>query len=841
MRPSIAAGRLLTASWCLWPLLIVFLLAPVVQAQPWAAEFEQQLVAWQAQLDAATDELDHDFADTDPALAQNQLQQVLRQVRLAEQNIAQQIQAEQKRLDTLGEPPAEGEPAEDPLLAQLRDDLNRQLSEARAYEKRMELVRTRAQTLLTDIASWQRKQMRDVVLLRNPPPLTAAIWRQAGRDGLTFVREVIKLPSAWWHDYVLGHGNRRHLWWLLALPLAGFLIAWPLRYWILRRYGRNPDELEPTYARRIMKAFTDGLANAIVPVVVISLVAGALAWQGVLSGLFGYLAYAVITAFAVALLVFGLLRAALSPHLVQWRVLPVEPVYIGTLLRLLALVLALLTVAMVLFNAAWRVDLSTEPLEAVFFLIQSTLTALALTALLSPRYWTRSVVASQELGTADEAAAPAPGDVDAEPEQKSDEAADPGPHGAASLWIFLLHVLRWGVWITPVLALAGYGRLAFITQARLVGSAALVGVVWLFRLALHEALQRVISSRVDKRVRSGDSDPSMGSRMRLFWASLVADVLVLVPAAYGLLLLNGIPLATLRLWTRSLLTGFVIGNFSITPSTVLVAVLVFAAGLALTSLFRRWLVARLLPNTRLDQGAQNSVAVGAGYVGVSLTLLLVVSALGIDMSRLTIVLGALSLGIGFGLQNLVQNFAAGILLLIERPIKVGDWVEIGGTVGTVRRISVRSTEIEAFDRSIVFVPNSDLTAQQVINRNHRNAVARLILPIQTTSDADPLQVERVLLDCASAQTHVRWYPESYVWFRGFAGGVLNFELRVYIDHTDYWVTVDNALHHAIVIAFRDAGITLASPQRDVRLHEPPPAHAAAQAQPDPDVDDAAPA
>ena len=170
---------------------------------------------------------------------------------------------------------------------------------------------------LLPIASWQRKQVRDVVLLRNPPPLTVAIWRQAGVDGLAFVREVTKLPSDWWRDYVTEQGQGRHLLWLLLLPVAGFLITWPLRRWILRRFGRNPDELEPTYARRIVKAFTDGMANAIVPVAMISLVAGALAWQGVLSGLFGTLVYAVIGGFATVLLVgaigVGIERLAYMP------------------------------------------------------------------------------------------------------------------------------------------------------------------------------------------------------------------------------------------------------------------------------------------------------------------------------------------------------------------------------------------------------------------------------------------------------------------------------------------------------------------------------------------------
>lgn len=835
------------AGWCVRSWLLVLLLAVAVQAQPQpqsqppSPSLDQQLGDWQAQLDAAEKKLDAGFTDDGVTVTQGQLEQLLRQVRQGEQAVAQQLQAVQKRADTLGEAPAEDAPLEDPLIAQLRADLNKQLADARAHEKRMELVRSRAETLLTDIAGWERRQAHDVIMQRNPMPLSLSIWRQAGAGGLAFARELIALPSAWWTENMRGAGSGRRLLWLLALPLGGLLLTWPLRRGILRRFGRNPQEPDPSYARRIGAALADGLANIIVPVVMISLVVGVLAWQGVLAGLFGNLIYAVVAVFSAALLVFGLFRAALSPQLVQWRVVSVVPTQMHALLGLLALVLGLLAVSLVLTSTAWRADLLTPPLEAVFFLLQSLVTALALTGLLAPRLWIGSTGSPPE-PVADAAV---PDDAGGGPARAGGEAAEAPPSaGKASRWIWvLLHLVRWSVWITPLLALAGWGRLAFVAQLRLVGSVALIGVVWLIRLALREALQRLINRHMPAGAAAAGSDaadPWIRGRMRLFWWGLLADILLLVPAAYALLLLNGTPWAMLRLWTRSVLGGFSMGNVSVTPSNLLVAVAVFAIGLALTSLLRRWLAGSLLPNTRLDPGAQHSVAVGTGYVGVALTLLLVVSALGIDMSRLTIVLGALSLGIGFGLQNLVQNFAAGILLLIERPIKVGDWIQIGATEGTVKRISVRSTEIEVFDRSTVFVPNSELTAQQVVNRTHRNPMTRLTLPIRVAQDADPRHVERVLLDCVAEQAHVCWYPESYVWFRGFADGVLNFELRVFIDDVNERVAVDNSLHHAIAVAFREAGLVIPYPQRDVHLRRAAAAGPASAAPPPPGPDAAAP-
>ncbi len=310
----------------------------------------------------------------------------------------------------------------------------------------------------------------------------------------------------------------------------------------------------------------------------------------------------------------------------------------------------------------------------------------------------------------------------------------------------------------------------------------------------------------------------------LWWLNAVAILALWTLFLVIALRFWGLSETGLRRIALLLTDGFAIGSVTVVPAKIALALLGLALLLTISGWFRKRLEKSWLPKTRLDRGAREAAVAIVGYTGIALAVIISLVVAGFDFSNIAIIAGALSVGIGFGLQNIVNNFVSGLILLFERPVKTGDWVVVGGTEGYVKRISIRSTQIQTFDRADVIVPNSELISNQVTNWMLYDARGRVRVPVGVAYGSDTALVKEILLKIGREHPHVvhdNSAPGPVVMFLGFGDSSLDFELRCFIQNIDTRLTVISDMNFAIDAAFREHNIEIPFPQRDVHVRDLP--------------------
>ncbi|WP_372469468.1 DUF3772 domain-containing protein [Xanthomonas dyei] len=301
-------------------------------------------------------------------------------------------------------------------------------------------------------------------------------------------------------------------------------------------------------------------------------------------------------------------------------------------------------------------------------------------------------------------------------------------------------------------------------------------------------------------------------QLGLLLSAVVRVVLILLGIA-ALITPYGANLSAVTGWAENVSHGIYLSDeLTITPAAALRALLVFVLGLGVVQVVQQWLLNTYLPKTELDAGARNSISTVARYLGWLVVVVWGLTALGLDLKRLALVLSALSVGIGFGLQAITQNFVSGLILLAERPVKIGDWVRIGDQEGDVRKISVRATEIQVGDRSTLIVPNSELITKSVRNMTLSNPMGRVQLQFSVPLETDVAKVRDMLLGLFAEHAKVLAEPAPSVFIDSLAGGHVNFNSFAYVSSPRDSYGVRSELFFALLQRMERAGVALQSPQ-----------------------------
>lgn len=684
------------------------------------------------------------------------------------------IQTLQSQIAALGPEPESGHEPTD--IAKLRIALNEQLDALRVPRIVAEEAYNRANGLTAEIDQIVRNRSARRLLSRGPSPLNPAHWPEALRDISAALEGLwnetrINLRSDTTREQIR---NR--------LPAIVVLSALGLFFLLL---GNNLSERLGEYLRRFggrgtgVWRFAISLFKIILPFAGTVFVVTAVTITGI-PGVRGTLLLEAIPAWAGILLVFNWLGDQLYTRRDELALVPTpESRRIEMMLYVDALAVMLIWFQLVhLYDTIENISDASRAVAAYPPVLGAALVLLRI----------------QRVGTKSR-------------KQQDEEGADPARHSGFSGF---MQVFR-RVAVFLALVAPFLGGLGYINAAE-----ALIypSILTLALISAILVIQRFFGDLITWLWLKGTE-----SRKESLVVAVLGFVLWLGTLPILALIWGARPSQLAELWSR-FLAGFTIGETTISPIGFITFALVFGAGYAITKLVQGGLRQNLLPKTKIDAGGQNAIVAFTGYLGIFLAALVAITSAGLDLSSVAIVAGALSVGIGFGLQTIVSNFVSGIILLIERPIAKGDWIEVAGNSGYVRDISVRSTRIETFDRTDVIIPNSDLVSGTVANYTRGKTIGRVIVSVGVAYGTDTRLVEKILTEIANNHPMVLAHPKPSVVFQGFGADSLDFEIRAILRDVNWKLSVKSDMNHEINARFAEAGIEIPFAQRDVWLRNP---------------------
>ncbi len=686
---------------------------------------------------------------------------------------ADRIATLEAQIEALGPAPDDGTPEPD-SIAERRQELTELLVRAQEPVRAATEAATRAEGLIREIDTLLRERQQSEFLELAPTPANPINWPTA----LTALGDVAVSLQSDLQTRLSNSAQREaaaeNAPIILSLLILGLLAIFRGTVWTARFTRRLQRDAH--LRGRAAVTFLVSLSQVAVPLAGVVAILAAVA----ASGMFGAQGQALLTSLGTLIL------AVFAARWLAWRIFPEGDGPLGALTFDEAQTASVkrVLVSIGLFFGLGTVVETVSAFNQVSPAARAVVT-LPVLVLLALAYWRLSRLMTAGLG----------------------EPAAEDHSGFSRGFIALLARALSAVAIGgPVLAVVGYTNAA---ESIMLPTAQTLGI-----MGVLVALQPVIRDLYALAFRTTRSSASEAL------LPVVVNFLLVFAAVPLLALTWGVRPDQLADFYARFWQGVAVGEMRLTPGMILSVLAIFGIGLLATRLLQGALKSTVLPRTRLDTGARNALTSGVGYICIGLAAMVAITVGGIDLTALGFVLGALSVGIGFGLQNVVNNFVSGLILLIERPISEGDWIEVGGNMGIVKAISVRSTRIETFDRTDVIVPNADFISGTVTNWTRGNNIGRAVVTVGVAYGTDTRRVQDILTEIAKENPNVATFPEPGVDFVGFGADSLDFRVRAILRDVNQLVTVKTEIHHRIAERFAEEGIEIPFAQRDIWLRNP---------------------
>ncbi|RDS79177.1 mechanosensitive ion channel family protein [Dyella monticola] len=701
------------------------------------------------------------------------------------QTLAPELQSVQTRLTVLGPAPSAGAPPETAAISQQRRQLERDKSKLDGQIKQAQLLSQDAAKLASQIVQTHNEQVQAQLGSRTDSPLGIGFWKELGKAFPDDMTRVGRAKDLFVEDLALAWAPDSRTPLLLCL-FGGLLLIVPGR-WLIER-------VTLALASRYMP---DGhlrrSAMAVIFTLTVTLSIGVAAWlaylgfnwNDMLDEEIDTFAQATVRSVFFAAFIAGLGRALLSVNHPSWR-LPALTKFTARNLRWFPWLLGgafLLLGVIGHFNTLAGASLPAAVATHAFL-------ALLITGLVGA-----ALARAKRARTT----------------QRKHGEKPP----SQALWIGVVFGLgTLGVVVAWLAVLSGYVALGFFISWQMLWIGMIVAAFYMLSHLQRDLFDALLAphGRSGQRLQSTFSVAHTTLEQTSTVLSAVCQVLLLLVAVGTVLMPFGGGPHELFTQIGDVFTRLRVGELTIKPGAIFNAVLVFALGMVVVRIVRRWLAEQLLPKTTMDIGMQNSIVTLLNYVAVVIVFALALHAADVSLQSLTWIASALSVGIGFGLQAIVSNFISGLILLAERPVKVGDWVSMPGVEGDIRRINVRATEIQLSDRSTMIVPNSQFITQNLRNVTHGNALGRVKLSLPMPLDTDAAKVREIMLEALHAHESTLDTPSPAVTLDDITSSAMTFTGVAYVRGPREASAVKSALLFDILARLGKAQLPLSTPQ-----------------------------
>lgn len=729
-------------------------------------------------------------SDADLARLRTELDQMTTDLRESAETLRPLLATARQQVESLGPLPAKDAAPEAPAVAAERQRLGEIVANIDGSLKTIDLTEVRVRTLAERITVLRQSLFTRNLFERTQSPLLPYHWERAARDLPAAAGFASYLASDW-------HGTASNSLPMLGAILAAAIIAW-IGFAIMVRWAERAADSPPpggrTFIRRAQKIAWLAPARMLPSAAGLLIILAGLHALGLAKDPWGQILSSAIFAALLAIVVGTLVRAVLSPRDPALRLVNLTDKAATRISWYLVAIVIVYAVDLALGDIG-RILVSPLSITVVRTFGASLIYGALLTGLLLTPF-TCAPVKSAE-GTV----------------------MVPVTTRITPWWLKLpLWVITIAILATTLLGYLALGR--FIAQ-QLVLSGTVAVAAGLIYLTIRSITRTIddpanpVGHTLTSRLRV---EPSRLNELAWLAEALLTIILLLI--AVPLILVQwGFTAADMRDWIASAFFGFDVGQLRISPARILFGVLLFIALLFATRVFQRWLRERVLEPRRVEAGIANSIETTFGYSCIALSTILAISYAGLDITNIAIVAGALSVGIGFGLQSIVNNFVSGLIVLVERPVKIGDRILVGDQEGHVRRISVRSTEIETFDRARLIIPNSELITGRVTNKTHRSLIGRGTVNISAHRGSDPEKVIEIMVSCAQSHPQILTEPGPGAALTAVSANSLDFFMWFFVADVSRAFVTQSDVYISLLKAFKEADIEIPYSQHDVHLRD----------------------